>query len=339
MRTATEAAHSFRALREAKGLSRRAVETHAGLSSAYLAQLESGRLRNPTADARARLADALGVPVSVAFAGFPQPRSDGVAERRRRVLGLYRDGKSHPEIAALLEMPRATVALDLKSSASYVPRPTHTTFKIGPRRITATAAAKKHGFDHTTLTGAIDAGKVRGTRHEFGGRQHPIWTVDPDELEHDLANLPQCGKEGCDRPALSPFGGCSGGHSRAIQTKGKSWRTREAIEKSSAAKRGKPRPDVRERVAAMHADPEQRYRWGVALAEGRDLPANSQRRWKGRLEGLKAAREKGTGRPRTELQPEVVTEVRRLTEKGFGRASIAAKLGISEYQVRNARSL
>jgi hypothetical protein len=43
------------------------------------------------------------------------------------------------------------------------------------------------------------------------------------------------------------------------------------------------------------------------------------------------------GRPQTELPPDVVAEVKRLTEKGFGRTHIATRLTISERQVRNAR--
>lgn len=37
----------------------------------------------------------------------------------------------------------------------------------------------------------------------------------------------------------------------------------------AAGKRGKPRPDVRERVEAMHADKKQHRQWHLALLEGR----------------------------------------------------------------------
>ena len=43
------------------------------------------------------------------------------------------------------------------------------------------------------------------------------------------------------------------------------------------------------------------------------------------------------GRKRKELRPDVVDDVRRLTERGFGRDYIAEKLGISARQVRNQR--
>jgi hypothetical protein len=45
------------------------------------------------------------------------------------------------------------------------------------------------------------------------------------------------------------------------------------------------------------------------------------------------------GAPRTELPPAVVAEVHRLTDLRYGRDYIAARLGISPRQVRNARKL
>jgi hypothetical protein len=263
-------------------------------------------------------------------------RSESVAARRREILTLYGEGRSQREIAALLGMAASTVALDLQTMG-YKARATYSTFEPGLGRVTAQDAASRFGVRSKTLCAAIDAGIVRGRRVELGGRLHSVWTVDPDELEHDLGRLPRCGYEGCVRPALGPVGGCSGPHARAIQMRGGEWRTPEAIERSNAAKRGVPRPDVRERVAAMHADKDTRYRWGVALAEGRKLPAKSQRRWKGRLGGLEAGG--GDGRPRgyTNEQEQRATALlldsRKRSDEAIGRV-----VGMTRRQVQLLRA-
>ncbi len=210
-------------------------------------------------------------------------------------------------------------------------------------RITAAEAAKRRQLPngYKTLIEAIAAGIVRGERVEVGSRC--IHLVDPVELEEDLAKLPMCAYCGT-KPALAPSGACSGPHARALETKGTKL-SPETCRRMSEGKKGKPRPDTRERVAAMHADREQHYRWNVALVEGRvritaaDRVPTMKRRAKGRLYGLIAAREKATGRRPAELPPEVLAEVGRLTAQGFGRPWIAERLGISERQVRNARSL
>jgi len=115
------------------------------------------------------------------------------------------------------------------------------------------------------------------------------------------------------------------------------WRGRIA-----AAKRGKERPDVRERVAAMHADREQHYRWGVRLAEGRTASThplnrpyapNSMRRWKGRLGGLQAGRLGGKERGYTDKQVVQVRGLRKLDPK-IGRTGVARLVGVTEKQAR-----
>jgi hypothetical protein len=263
-------------------------------------------------------------------------RRDDVAARRRRVLGLYNDGLSQLAIAAELGMPRATVALDLKLSPGYTPRPTLSSFDPGAR-LTAAAAARTFGVDPASLRAAIDARVVRGRRHRVADGRW-IRTVDPGELKHDLAHLPTCRYEGCDRRALAPSGACSGPHARALETTGKSWRTWEAIEKTAAALKGRPRPDVRERVAAMHADPHAKYAWAVRLVEGRDasptgaISPNAKRRWKGRLEGLTA--KNNHGRPRGYTEEQAATVLRLHRERGFGRGSLARATGLTEKQVR-----
>src|SRR5439155_10059522 len=106
------------------------------------------------------------------------------------------------------------------------------TFDPGPGRISAAQAAKRHHLKLNTLCRAIDAGIVRGRRVEIG-RDRCVRTVDPDELAEDLANLPTCGYPGCERRALAPSGACSGPHARALETKGRNWRSAEAIARSA----------------------------------------------------------------------------------------------------------
>jgi hypothetical protein len=209
-------------------------------------------------------------------------------------------------------------------------------------RLTAVEAAKKYGLHVKALTAAIDAGSVPGAeRIETGGRA--IRYLDPGELERHLAGLPRCafvsrGGVACDRPvSLKPGSvACSGPHARGLETHGKSWRTPEAVAKSAAGIRGRPRPDVALRVAAMHADAKQRYEWGVALAEGRGLGPNAKRRWKGRLGGLEAARAAGRVGGRLPLEsrdPEKAQAILRLTSEGRSIRAIARITQTSKSEV------
>jgi transcriptional regulator with XRE-family HTH domain len=50
-------------LREEKDLSQRDLATRAGVTQAYVAQLEAGEKKNPSLDVLKKLARALGVPV------------------------------------------------------------------------------------------------------------------------------------------------------------------------------------------------------------------------------------------------------------------------------------
>ncbi len=120
---------AFHARRTEFGLSKLGLSRAAGLSGAYVQQIETGRLQNPSADTRAALALVLEIDSEVLFAGFPTPRSVTVAERRRQELRLYAEGKSQLEIAELLGIPRSLVALDLQQSPGYTPRPSLFTFK------------------------------------------------------------------------------------------------------------------------------------------------------------------------------------------------------------------
>jgi transcriptional regulator with XRE-family HTH domain len=54
----------LRALREAKGWSQVQLAARADVTSAYIAQLETGKKQNPSLEVLKRLAKALGVPVT-----------------------------------------------------------------------------------------------------------------------------------------------------------------------------------------------------------------------------------------------------------------------------------
>jgi hypothetical protein len=212
-------------------------------------------------------------------------------------------------------------------------------------RVTAQQAAKTFGLYHRALVNAIDAGNIPGTlRVELGTRCNRY--IDLAALETHLQGLPRCAfvaKDGtpCDRPVTVAPGSvaCKGPHARAIETKGKSWRTREAIEKSAAGIRGKPRPDIAPRLAEMHAEPLKRQAWHYNLVVGRKLAPKTQRDRKLALVGVINALAGKLGRVEVELDDAVVAEVRRLADRGIGRKEIAGRLGISERQVRKIRAL
>jgi hypothetical protein len=216
-----------------------------------------------------------------------------------------------------------------------------------PGRICAKDAATAYGLDPHTLYRAIDEGIVRGEKIVLGQGGRSLRHVDPVELEEDLANLLLCAYCG-EKRALAPSGACCGPHARALETMGTK-RPAETCRKIAAGKKGKLRPDVRERVAAMHEDREKHYRWNVALVEGRvristPLAATTmKRRAKGKLGGLLAARERGTGAPtveaklgRTEEGKVKLAEFRRLRERHpkWGRPTLVANTGLTDSQVR-----
>ena len=255
-------------------------------------------------------------------------RSAEIAKRRRRVLRLYESGLTQREIAQRLEMPGATVALDLKMSPGYAPRPTLASFELAAGKITAAEAAERHGLKLLTLCQAIDAGIVRGERVKLGRRT--IRTLDPLELEDDLARLPRCGFEDCEAPALAPGGGCCGPHGAALFNRGRPKST-ETRGKIAAGLRGKPRPDVRERVAQMHADPVRHAGWRFKLAQGRNLSPDDKRAWGGRLGGMLADQKHG-GRPHGHAA-EDVERVVDLRGKGLSIRTIARLTGLSKSTV------
>ena len=65
----------LRALREAKGLSLRQVEGRSGISNAFVSQMESGKVKQPSPVMLYKLAELYGVPYEslMELAGYPSP--------------------------------------------------------------------------------------------------------------------------------------------------------------------------------------------------------------------------------------------------------------------------
>jgi hypothetical protein len=112
-------------------------------------------------------------------------------------------------------------------------------------RITATEYATKHGITVKVLVRAVDAGHVRAELVQTGKRC--IRLLDEGEADEDIAKLPRCPHEGCDRPVFPPSLACCGPHARAIETKGTTV-SDETRRKMSIGKEFTPRPDVAERM-------------------------------------------------------------------------------------------
>jgi transcriptional regulator with XRE-family HTH domain len=71
----------LRAARERQSLTLRAVERAAGVSNAYLSQLESGKIRQPSPLVLHKLAELYQIPYSLMLerAGYPAPTADAAA--------------------------------------------------------------------------------------------------------------------------------------------------------------------------------------------------------------------------------------------------------------------
>jgi transcriptional regulator with XRE-family HTH domain len=71
----------LRAARERRALALRAVERATGLSNAYLSQLESGKIRQPSPVVLHKLAELYEVPYGVMLeqAGYPAPAGERVS--------------------------------------------------------------------------------------------------------------------------------------------------------------------------------------------------------------------------------------------------------------------
>jgi len=81
----------LRTARERKGLTLRAVEQATEVSNAYLSQLESGKIKQPSPIVLHKLSPLYGVSYADAmgFAGYPVPGENEQEERSARVSGPF----------------------------------------------------------------------------------------------------------------------------------------------------------------------------------------------------------------------------------------------------------
>ena len=80
----------LRALREAKGLSLRQVEGKSGISNAFVSQMESGKVKQPSPIMLYKLAGLYGVPYEslMELAGYPSPSA--LATEPRSASAVFR---------------------------------------------------------------------------------------------------------------------------------------------------------------------------------------------------------------------------------------------------------
>lgn len=304
----------------------------------------------------------------------PNPVSQArLLERSHRVADLYAEGRSLGEIADLTGRDREAIRQDLIRVG--VERRSRETSLSGRAdgRVFLAAAARQAGVNLDSLRRAAEAGRVRAERVD-GGRSpapgHSRFLFDLDELAADLARLPRCGYPGCDRPALSPSGGCDRqGHAPAVYRFGTSATVRErllaaaggcgsptctspscTVEPGRCHRAGCARPARRarqtkesirwvyghptlycSRSCAMAAD-NARF-WNTA--EGRDLRRIRMNPITAkRMHGKAAARRPGAGRPAVVVPDDQRARVAELARRGLGRGSIARATGLTERVVR-----
>jgi transcriptional regulator with XRE-family HTH domain len=85
--------HFLRTARERKGLTLRAVEQATGVSNAYLSQLESGKIKQPSPIILHKLSQLYGVSYVDAMrsAGYPMPGENKREQRAARMSGPFAD--------------------------------------------------------------------------------------------------------------------------------------------------------------------------------------------------------------------------------------------------------
>jgi transcriptional regulator with XRE-family HTH domain len=121
-------------------------------------------------------------------------------------------------------------------------------------KVTIAEASRIHGIDQHALIGLVHSGKING-RSQRGGLGYEI---DAEQLKQELAALPPCRYEGCERPGTTASGCCGPEHGQkmwAIEARGKKlpFSVSQTIQKTKR-ENPKPRPDASERlVCSMHA--------------------------------------------------------------------------------------
>jgi transcriptional regulator with XRE-family HTH domain len=92
--------HFLRTARERKGLTLRAVEQATDVSNAYLSQLESGKIKQPSPVVLHKLSQLYGVSYADAmrFAGYPVPGENKQEERAARMSSPFADLTEEEEV-------------------------------------------------------------------------------------------------------------------------------------------------------------------------------------------------------------------------------------------------
>lgn len=92
--------HFLRTARERMGLTLRAVEQATEVSNAYLSQLESGKIKQPSPVVLHKLSQLYGVSYADAmrFTGYPVPDENEREERAARVSGPFADLTEEEEV-------------------------------------------------------------------------------------------------------------------------------------------------------------------------------------------------------------------------------------------------
>lgn len=315
---------NFRSLRERSGYTQQGLSRAAGLSGAYVAQLEAGRLANPGDGARKRLAELLGVSVAEAFAEFHAPRSQEIARRRRRAVRLRGSGRTAGEIAEVIGLSpsRAQVLAGPPLEAAR------------PGTITAAEASRRYGVKLSTLCRCIADGVIPGAERIRRGRKW-IYLVDAAQLEAYIAARPQCERPECTKPALVGSRACCGGHASALATAGtpKSSVTRG---KMSAAKRGRGRPDMvvrwrdgKWRAVNVVAAADRRAKSGYRPYHGA-----TSRRWKNRANGFRGHRPRAIDADPMYLQKRAKVLDARTRQPEISERALERLSGLSRRQVR-----
>ena len=92
--------HFLRTAREHKGLTLRAVEQATEVSNAYLSQIESGKIKQPSPIVLHKLSQLYGVSYvdAMRFAGYPVPDENEREERAARMAGPFADLTEEEEV-------------------------------------------------------------------------------------------------------------------------------------------------------------------------------------------------------------------------------------------------
>jgi transcriptional regulator with XRE-family HTH domain len=93
----------FKALREAKAMTLRDVEKIADISNAYLSQLESGKVRQPSPIILHKLAEIYGVSYDMLMekVGYPAPHSQAISKANASVAHKVGDITKEEELELL----------------------------------------------------------------------------------------------------------------------------------------------------------------------------------------------------------------------------------------------